>query len=438
MEKDQSFWQKNRLVIKAIFIGILTLLLLIPMVFIGYLVNDREQRQQTAIREVSRQWASSQNIAGPVLVVPYRSAYKDDKNNTGYSIQQAYFLPETQTVNGTLLPEKRHRGIYDVILYRSDLRIQGQFVHFNPEKLKIPKEDWLPGQAYLIFGVSDMRGIEDHLAIQWNDTVLRFDPGVPQNDLMEEGVSVPLSLRMEDLQSGSFNFSMDLKLRGSGDLSVLPLGKNTRLTLRSSWKTPSFTGNFLPDRHQIGQKGFEAAWSVNDLNRNIPQQWAGKKYQPDLSAFGVSLMMPVDLYQKTMRCVKYAILIIALTFIIFFLIETAQNNPVHPFQYILIGFALCIFYTLLLSLSEYIHFNWAYAISAVATVGLICIYSSWLFKQKRMWILIGTALLFLYGFIFTLIQLQDFSLLLGSIGLFVVLAFLMYYTRSINKETPTL
>lgn len=433
MEKIQSFWQKNRLVIKAAFIGILTLLLLIPMAFIGYLVNDRQQRRNAAEKEISSKWASAQKIAGPVLVVPYRSAYQNDKGETTTVTEQAYFLPESLQVDGSLTPEKRHRGIYEAILYRSDLTIGGSFSGLEPEKLKISPEDWLPGQAYLIFGVDDMRGIENNMALQWNDSLQDFNPGMPENSVLKSGVSVPLPLSWNDLQTGTFRFSIHLKLKGSGSLEVLPMGKNTQVHLHSAWPTPSFTGNFLPDQHQITTRGFDASWKVSDLNRNIPQRWTKGAYDLNTASFGVSLMVPVDVYQKTMRCVKYAILVIALTFIVFFLIETAWNNPVHPFQYILIGFALCIFYTLLLSLSEYIRFNWAYLISASATIGLVCLYASWLFRKKRMCVLIGGALVFLYGFIFTLIQLQDFSLLLGSIGLFIVLALLMYYSRKINQ-----
>lgn len=434
MEKGQvSFWQKNRMVIKAAFIGILTLLLLIPMAFIGYLVNDREQRHDKVYTEISSKWASSQTLAGPVLVIPYKIHYKDEKGGLITETKQAYFLPDSLEVNGALFSEKRHRGIYEVILYRSDLQISGSFIGLNLQSLKIPENSWLPDQAYLIFGVNDMRGIENRLAIKWNDSLKYFNPGIPQNDLLKQGVYIPLSLDLSSLNKGPFNFSMRLRLKGSGELNVVPLGKNTQVHLHSAWDTPSFTGNFLPDSYTVNDKGFIANWKISDLNRNLPQQWTENHYDPMSSQFGVSLMLPVDIYQKTMRCVKYAILIIALTFIVFFLVETSQNNPVHPFQYILIGFALCIFYTLLMSLSEYIHFNLAYGISALATTGLISLYTSWLFKNKKVPLLIGTALFILYGFIFTLVQLQDFSLLFGSIGLFIVLTLLMYYSRKINR-----
>ncbi len=435
MEKlKNNFWQDNRLIIKAIFIGILTLLLLIPMAFISELVREREQRHDQTLKEVSGKWAAAQTLVGPILVIPYRHSYTDEKNHLLNTTRQAYFLPQTLEVKGTILPEKRHRGIYEAILYRSDLQITGKFSRLDPADLKVPMKDWLPHQAYLIFGMSDMRGIENRLALQWNDSLKYFNPGMPENDVLKQGVYVPLSLDRRTLDSGDFNFFIRLQIKGSGALDIVPLGKSTEVVLHSPWNTPSFAGNFLPDAHQISKKGFKARWKIFNLNRNLPQHWTQGNYDLEASKFGVSLVQPVDMYQKTMRCVKYAILIIALTFIVFFLVENAQNNLVHPFQYILVGFALCIFYTLLISLSEYLHFSLAYGISTLATAGLISLYTSWLFRNKKVALFIGLALLLLYGFIFMLVELKDFSLLFGSMGLFVILAMLMWFTRRINRK----
>ncbi|HEX5554936.1 MAG TPA: cell envelope integrity protein CreD [Chitinophagaceae bacterium] len=433
MNKDQNaFWQKNRLVIKAAFIGILTLLLLIPTAFIAMLINDRQSRHDKAIGEVSGKWAAPQTLSGPILVIPYKSWYRDDKGNRVAETKQAYFLPDSLRVNGVIQPEKRYRGIYEVMLYRSNLRVEGRFSALKPSMLKIPAGDWLGDQAYLMMGMDDMRGIENQVALTWNGSTRYFSPGLPENAVLTQGIYSPLPLDPSSLENGTFDFSIQLRLKGSGELEVVPLGKSTRVDLRSSWPTPSFTGSFLPDSRQVTAHGFRAEWTIFNLNRNLPQRWTDGHYDLKASRFGVSLMLPVDMYQKTMRCVKYAILIIALTFMVFFLVETSRNNPVHPFQYVLVGFALCIFYTLLLSLSEYLHFGWAYWIAAAATTGLVSLYSSWLFRRGKAPWLIGTALLVLYGFIFTLAQLQDFSLLIGSVGLFIALALVMYFSRRIN------
>ncbi|TAM98577.1 MAG: cell envelope integrity protein CreD [Chitinophagaceae bacterium] len=435
MEKKlNSFWQQNRLVIKGAFIGILTLLLLIPMAFISFLVNDREQRHNAAYKEVSSKWAAPQTLTGPVLVIPYQVSSKDEKGNLQTEIKQAYFLPDSLQINGAIQPEKRYRGIYEVILYRSSLTMQGKFNELNSGDLKIAHNDWLPGQAYLLLGLDDMRGIENQVALKWNDSLKYFNPGIPENQVMKVGLYVPLPLDISTFDKGSFGFNIHLKLKGSGELNIVPAGKITLVSIHSPWNTPSFIGSFLPDEHTVNSKGFNAHWTIFNLNRNFPQHWSEGNYDLDQSKFGVSLMLPVDMYQKTMRCIKYAILIIALTFTVFFLIETSQKNAVHPFQYILIGLALCIFYTLLLSLSEYLNFTSAYAISAIATIGLISVYASWVFKGKKIPILVCVTMLMLYSFIFVLAQLQDLSLMIGSIGLFMVLALLMYFSRKMNRE----
>ncbi|GAH21121.1 unnamed protein product, partial [marine sediment metagenome] len=177
---------------------------------------------------------------------------------------------------------------------------------------------------------------------------------------------------------------------------------------------------------------FRAKWNVLYLNRDYPQKWKGNSYNIFNSAFGVKLLMPVDEYQKTMRSVKYAVMFISLTFMIFFFVEVINKKRIHPVQYILVGLALVIFFTLLLSLSEHINFNFAYLIASIATILLITAYSKTIFKSNFLTILMGSVLLILYGFMYTILQLQDYSLLLGSIGLFIVLAVAMYLSRKID------
>jgi inner membrane protein len=430
MENYQSFFQKNRLTVKAVFIGILTLLLLIPTAFIAMLVEDRQSRHEEAVKEVSGKWAASQIISGPVLVIPYRVVRQDDQGHRVTETRQAYFLPDSLQVTGTIDPKKRHRGIYPVIVYRSDLRLSGTFT--LPDGTG-HRRDWLTDQAFLMMGIKDMRGIENRLALSWNGVSKDFIPGLPANDVLTEGVYVPLSLAGKMTDSGAFRFSSRLQLRGSGSLQVAPVGKNTTVQLASTWPSPGFSGSFLPASYQVNDKGFHAKWTIFNLNRNLPQHWTGGHYDVKAAAFGVDLVIPVDMYRKTMRCVKYAILIIALTFTVFFLMETSSGKPVHPVQYILTGLALCLFYTLLMSLSEYLGFNVAYAIAALAVCGLVTLYASWVFRRGKMAGITAVALLILYGFIYTLVQMQDLSLLVGSLGLFLMLGLLMYYTRRINR-----
>jgi len=225
---------------------------------------------------------------------------------------------------------------------------------------------------------------------------------------------------------------MSLNLNGSGQISFVPLGKVTTVQLSSPWKNPSFTGLFLPDERIVNEQGFSAKWKILHLNRNYPQQWTGKSEKVMESAFGAKFFCPVDEYQKSMRSAKYAVLFIGLTLAAFFLTEVTNRTRIHPIQYLLIGFDICLFYLLLLSISEHTSFATAYAVSAVASVLLVASYSRGILKSGRMAATIGSLMTFLYGFLYVTLQLEDYALLIGSIGMFVVLGVVMYLTRKID------
>ena len=133
-----------------------------------------------------------------------------------------------------------------------------------------------------------------------------------------------------------------------------------------------------------------------------------------------------------MRSVKYAILFIGLTFSLFFVVEIMQKKPFHPLQYVLVGLALVIFFTLLLSISEFLLFDISYLIASIATISLITLYAKSHFKSWSIAGVFAGVIGLIYGFIFVLIRLEDTALLVGSIGLFVILALAMYASRKIN------
>jgi inner membrane protein len=225
---------------------------------------------------------------------------------------------------------------------------------------------------------------------------------------------------------------MNVSLRGSGHLFVVPMGKVTDVALRSSWPDPKFNGAFLPTNPNPTSEGFEARWSVLDLNRNFPQWWTNDRHSVEDASFGVELLVPVDDYQKTYRSIHYAILFIGLTFMVFFFIEVSKKVHIHSIQYLLVGMALVVFYTLLLSLSEHIDYNLAFGLAAGATIALITGYVKAVLKSGPLTLLIAGILSVLYGFIFVVIQLQDLALLIGSIGIFLILALTMYFSRKID------
>jgi inner membrane protein len=427
VNKLQTTWEKSKMLIKGFLIGFLILVMLIPVAMLSELVAEREQRQNEVIKEVSSKWATQQTVAGPLIMVPY--LVKTDSTKAPIR-RNAYILPDQLKINGKMLPEVRHRSIYDVTLYRSALQFSGSFDPSVIQKLGIPVENILWNECQVMLGLDDARGLEEEVAMQWQNNRLLLEAGLPDNIALKTGLSGKIQLD----STRPMAFNLNLKLKGSSYLYFVPLGKTTEVTLTSPWKDPAFDGNYLPSQPaRISDSGFTAKWNILQVSRNYPQVWKdAANYDLNASAFGVKLLQPTDGYAKTQRSVKYALLIIALTFTIFFLVEILQKKQVHPLQYILVGVALCVFYSLLLSISEYVGFNTAYAISATATVALISLYVLGIFKEMKIAAGFGAALGALYTYLFVLIQLQDYSLLFGSIGLFVIVAIIMFYSRKIN------
>jgi inner membrane protein len=223
-----------------------------------------------------------------------------------------------------------------------------------------------------------------------------------------------------------------MNLNGSTSFSVEALGKSSEIEMSSKWADPSFSGSFLPAKREVGANGFKANWTVTHLNRNFPQQWANRKHTTKDAQLGVELLMPVDHYQKSSRSAKYAILFIAQNFIVFLFIEIKNKKQIHPFQYSLVAFALLLFYTLLTSIGEQIGFNPAFIISALAITGLISWYSYTILKAIKPVIWITLLQLGLYIFLFAILQLQDYALLMGSIGLFIILGLIMRASQQVK------
>ncbi len=448
---------------KMILVGILILLLLIPSGMITGLINERQFREQNVVFEVSSTWGNPQVVAGPFLMVPYQKVTNNEKGNPYTSIEHAYFLPDALLVEGNIQPEFRKRGIYEVLLYRSELTLKGVFSRPDFSSWKITPEQVLWKDAQLLLGLTDLRGIREGIGFRWKGENKLLEPGLPSKEVLESGAMVGVDLS----QPGPYSYEIGLKLNGSNTFHIVPVGKETNVTLSGGWGKPSFTGAFLPDRSEITDDGFTGEWKVLHLNRNFPQKWQGSAYRfgstpqmysdpyqkdfylptpsmvegvPSIregndasaSAFGLRLLIPVDHYQKVERSAKYMILFVFLTFLVFFFVEVLNKKRIHPMQYLLVGSALLIFYLLLLSLSEYIIFAYAYFVGAAATIGLITLYSLSVFHLPRLSLLLAGILILLYGFLYILLQLEDYALLVGSIGLFMILAVIMFITRKID------
>jgi inner membrane protein len=341
-------------------------------------------------------------------------------------------MPENLNIDGTLIPEERRRSQFKVILYKSDLNISGNFNNVAFKKLLIPTESVLWNEARLLIGISDFKGLQEIVKLQWNNETKLCDADFEDDDVVHKCVSTPIPLT-ESVLSQNNTFKANLKLNGTGEISFVPVGNTTNVHLSSSWKLPDFRGNTLAEFNKdFATKGLRASWKVLGINRNFPQQWKDIKPNLQEEAFGINLLQSMDSYSKTKRTIKYAILIIILTFATYYFTEIFNKKWVHAVQYTLIGFALVLFYTLLLSISEYLNFNAAYGIACLATVGLIAAYTQSVFSNIRTTSIFTGFLSAIYLFVYLLVQLEDTALIVGSVGLFLILAVIMFATRKIN------
>lgn len=432
-------WARTSVTLKLIAIGILILILLIPTSMLQSLIYERQNIRDDATNEVSSKWGMRQTIGGPVLTVPFTETVKNDNGYYEKVIHEAHFLPDQINITGEVIPEKRYRGIYVVMLYKTRLHVSGTFSYPDYRELNLIEGDCIPADAYISLGIPDLKGINDAIIMKINETAYSFGPGIPDQDIFTSGISFKFPLT----KTPSFHFEFDINLNGSTSLAFLPFGKETTVELKSPWSSPSFEGSFLPDSRTVNENGFTAQWKVLQLNRNYPQQGIGS-FIPDLtddngiksaavpSSFGVKLLLPIDEYQKTLRSVKYCIMFIIITFLSFFFVEVLNKQRIHTIQYLLVGSAICLFYVLLLSISEHLRFAQAYLISSVSTLILITAYARFIFKNNFLTAVFAGILALLYAFFYSLLQLEDYALLLGSIGLFIILATIMYLTRKVD------
>ncbi|MDU1891599.1 MAG: cell envelope integrity protein CreD [Dysgonomonas sp.] len=428
--KANSKLSADTIIVKIIVVAVLALLMLLPVKLIEGLIDEREQNQKTVQDEISTKWGGSQQITGPILVLPYETIQAAGAVNAQKVINYAYFLPDTYNVTGDMKTEERKRTLYSSLVYQSVLKVDGKFAKPDYEQLNL-KQDQIQWQnAFIMLGIPYLQGVKNKMVFNVNGKKLDVQPGLKQNHLVESGLTVNLPLDPEALTD--YNFSFDLSLNGSEGLYFTPVGKENNIQLKSNWNTVVFSGAFLPEKRTVEKTGFDAQWNVFDYNRNYVQMWTGSNDNLRSSSLGVELRTPVDQYQMATRSAKYAIMFIALTFVVFFLVELLSKKRIHPVQYLLVSCALVLFYTLLLAISEQIGFQLAYLISAIATTGLITAYSTTMFHNIKQSAMMGVFLSGLYIYLYIILQLESLSLLFGAIGLFIALAIVMYVLRKVE------
>jgi len=426
---------------KIFMVAALTVAMAVPLFFIQLALSDREHTADQASSDVASGWGGPQVVSGPVLTVPYtveRSQVIDGKTVATTVRETRMLLPENLNLALHASAETRWRGIFKVPVYRAQVHIQAEFDKAALAGLLPPEAHALWNEASIGILVSDPHGLADNAALSVNG---QSHPFLPGHGLGEErmladgsrvsGIHVPLALAGPD----DLKLETSFVLRGSRELSVSPLGRRTVASIDSGWASPSFFGAFLPTERKVGADGFAASWTVPYLAPGFGQtldNMPSAMLTITSPAFGVRFYQPVDYYQLVQRALKYAILFVALSFLIFFVVETLSVKRLHFVQYLLVGVSQVLFYLLLLSLCEHIGFGLTYLIAAAATVAATGLYASAVLDSRRRALVLGAILSMLYGLMYVILNAEDYALLIGSLVLFSALGATMYVTRRID------
>jgi inner membrane protein len=421
--------------LKAAFIAGLVLVLLVPLFVVQAMVGERESRRAGVEAEIIQSRGGEQAVGGPVLTIPFVVRTEDAAGRVIESTDRIHVLPDSLVVDGTVNAERRRRGIYEAVTYDTTLHVSGSYTVPDFAAWRVASGDVLWDDAILSVEMPDQRGLKERVDLAWGRSTVGFRSGRPVLGVYAGSIEAPVPGLADSAPGARIPFSFDLSLAGGGSLSFLPLGDETSVKLASTWPSPSFAGAFLPAERTVSEAGFAASWKVPSMARPFPQAWKAGEVEPGVlleASFWTGLMTPVDVYQKVTRSVKYGALFLLLPFLVFFLFEVLGGLRVHPLQYLLVGFAECLFYLLLLSLAEHLPFVAAYLAAAGAATLMVTLYASAVLHSWRRGLLLAPSLAAAYGFLYATLQSEDFALLIGSVGLFAILGLVMILTRRVD------
>ena len=429
---------KTSPMIRLLIMGVILMALNVPLTMMCGVVGERAARRNAVVSEVSGNWGGAQTIAGPVLSVPYRYSWMDSAGRVQSAASSYHFLPELLEIDGVIDPGERKRSLFTVIVYTAKLKVRGRFSPPRMTDIRPVPDMILWDRASVSLGVGDPRGIARAIDLTWNGRQERFRPSSVRIGLLASRVQAAAPGVTAE-RTEPYPFELDVEIKGTRELRFLPAGNETIVHLSSSWPHPSFIGT-AADPPRVDATGFDASWRVPYFGRGFAPEWKADEPQVDdtlasqaaAASFGVALLQPVDIYVQTERAVKYGVLFIVMTFVIAFAWEITGGVLVHPIQYLFVGFTLCVFYLLLLSLAEHRGFDVAYIVAASTTILLLSWYWRWVLGGRKQGALMGATLTALYGYLYLLLRLEDYALLAGSVGLFAMLALLMFLTRRVN------
>lgn len=438
-------WFRTSITARMLIMGTLVFLLMIPLALVQELIIEREHRQRSVMNEINDNWGNEIVFYGPILKVPYKTyeetvtynaeteeSFKEKRTILNY----AYFFPEQLNIDTHVDTERKKRNNFDTAVFKAGIKATGHFETPNFSTKSILEEDIVWDKATLIIHSSNLKGLKSEVKLTLNGNEYGFETnytiqnnGYPHLEELESSF-----IALADIpKTNTSDFQFELEYNGSEQIEFVPIGKVTNIHMTSDWKDPKHIGNFTTQNEQTtANGGFEAEWKILSTNRSFSQQFFQNLPQLTSYAVGTNFIFPLDEYQKSQRSAKYGFLVIGLTFLVFFLIQTLSKISIHPFQYIMIGLALIMFYTLLISISEHSSFLKAYLIAGIAVIVMITLYSRSILKKWKFPLFIGATLTTMYGFIFVIIQLESYALLVGSIGLFIILGIVMYVSRKID------
>lgn len=425
MLKSPLFWKITTL------IGCIVLLSL-PLMMVRELINERADYRSEVVDAIEQSTSGSQKLAGPLIAIPITETLTRMENQKEVNYQRSwvyYWLPESLAVTGKQTVESRRVGIYSGQVWHNALQIKASF---DPLRLAaLRKTNIVLGQPRLVVSVGDARGIGAIHAPEVNGNVLSVEPGLGISG-DGAGIHMPMPALAEDNKPLEIAFSLDLN--GTGEFSLVPLGRNSELQLTSNWPHPGFLGSFLPTQREVSAAGYRAHWQSSWFANDMGSYFKDDMEIPwsRLPAFSADVMSLADQYQLTDRATKYAILLIGLTFMAFFVFESLTRRPLHPMQYLLVGLSLVLFYQVLLALSEHIGFTAAWLAASLSGAVMNGIYLQAVLRGWRNSLLFVAALLLLDGVMWFLLHSEDSALLLGTGVLALALSVLMFLTRRVD------
>ena len=423
---------------------------MIPLGLVRCTVDDREGYRNEAVEDIAHSWGREQRIVGPIIFIPVADR-KSDRGKDGHEVatsgqvnirivdddssepRENYVavMPEHIDIRMETSHEIRRRGIFEVPVFSVDVVAKGAFAPLDVEGIRDRFGELRLDLASVGIGISDPRGIRD-ATLAWGDKE------VPLSAASVSGpVKVGLTGGLADTAALGGDFVFSIGMRGTGRFSAVPVGDRSTLSMKSTWPHPSFDGRLLPDSHDIGGHGFTASWTLRDLARGFPGvmrvatiyggYFAGKDV-------GFTVFEPVDLYTSVGRSIKYGVLFVVLTLVSVLCLELVSGMRFHFVQYGVTSIALVLFFLTLLALAEHVGFTLGYVAAALVLTGMIGWYAYGSTGNRRLALAAVGSLAILYAVLYTLLRLESFALLVGTLVLLGALAMLMRVTRGL---TPT-